>query len=303
MKLVFVCTGNTCRSPMAAEIAKAKLRQKGLGHWEVASCGIFAHDGEAMSPLAQKALEEKGLSGDAHRAMRILPDHLEMADFVITMTRDQKKALEAAFPMHKDKIRTLAEEDIPDPYGGDEALYRRCMAAIDTALERTIDALADETRRGGGIHLRKIALGSDHGGKNLKDAIKAHLMEKGYEVIDYGTDSSDSCDYPDLALPVALAAAQKEVDFGILCCGTGIGVSIAANKVKGVRAALVGNVFAAHAAREHNDANVLCLGERVLGVGLALEIVDTFLGASFEGGRHARRVEKLMQMEDTVSNG
>jgi len=144
----------------------------------------------------------------------------------------------------------------------------------------------------------KIAIGADHAGFNLKEEIKKHLEKKGIAVIDKGTYSTESVDYPDFGEAVAEAVVQKEVDFGIVICGTGIGISIAANKVPGIRAALCSDTFSAHSAREHNDANVLALGARVVGVGLALDIVDTFLGASFEGGRHARRVEKIAGIEE-----
>lgn len=143
----------------------------------------------------------------------------------------------------------------------------------------------------------KIALGSDHGGFNLKEEIKKWLQEKGYSYEDYGTFSTDSCDYPDLAVAVARAVASGECTQGILVCGTGIGVSIVANKVPGIRAALCHDTFSAKASREHNDANILTLGERVIGKGLALEIVEAWLGASFSGGRHQRRVDKIMALE------
>ncbi|CAM2755194.1 ribose 5-phosphate isomerase B [Hathewaya histolytica] len=143
----------------------------------------------------------------------------------------------------------------------------------------------------------RIALGSDHGGMNLKNAIIKHLEEKGYEVKDFGTHTKESCDYPDYALKVAEEVRDKKFEFGILVCGTGIGISIAANKVPGVRAALCSDTFSAHATREHNDANILALGERVVGQGLALDIVDEFLGAKFEGGRHSNRINKITEIE------
>ncbi|GAA0728237.1 ribose 5-phosphate isomerase B [Clostridium malenominatum] len=143
----------------------------------------------------------------------------------------------------------------------------------------------------------KIALGSDHAGLPLKKEIIKHLEKKGIEVRDFGTLSEDSCDYSDYGLLVAEEVVSKRFDFGILICGTGIGISIAANKVPGVRAALCGDTFSAHSCREHNDANILALGQRVVGLGLALDIVDAFLGAKYEGGRHARRVDKISQIE------
>ncbi|MCR1935593.1 ribose 5-phosphate isomerase B [Clostridium tepidum] len=143
----------------------------------------------------------------------------------------------------------------------------------------------------------KIALGSDHAGLPLKNEIIKHLKDKGIEIEDFGTYTEESCDYPDYAKKVAEKVAENEFDFGILVCGTGIGISIAANKVKGIRAALCSDTFSAHACREHNNANILALGQRVVGVGLALDIVDTFLNAKFQGGRHEKRINKMMEIE------
>lgn len=142
-----------------------------------------------------------------------------------------------------------------------------------------------------------IACGSDHAGLQLKLVLKEHLEEKGIQVVDVGTHTEDSVDYPDFGAAVARKVAAKEADLGLLVCGTGVGVCIAANKVPGVRAAVVSDTFSARATREHNDANVLCMGQRVVGPGLAKEILDAFLGATFEGGRHQRRVDKLNALD------
>lgn len=147
----------------------------------------------------------------------------------------------------------------------------------------------------------KIAIGSDHGGLRLKREVINHLEKKGIEIKDYGTYTEDSCDYPDFAKAVGEAVVAKEHDFGILICGTGIGISIAANKIPGVRAALCSDTFSAHATREHNNANILAMGERVIGTGLALDIVDAFLGANFEGGRHENRINKITDIENKYS--
>jgi ribose 5-phosphate isomerase B len=144
----------------------------------------------------------------------------------------------------------------------------------------------------------KIALGSDHGGFLLKNEIKSHLESKGYEVEDFGCCTPDSVDYPDIGQAVGEAVAAGKFEKGILCCGTGIGISISANKVPGVRAALCGDCFSAKASREHNDANILALGERVTGVELAKMIVDIWLESEFLGGRHGRRVEKIKKIEE-----
>ena len=142
------------------------------------------------------------------------------------------------------------------------------------------------------------AIGSDHGGFELKQAVMKHLEERGIEYRDYGTYSEESCDYPDFGEAVGRAVASGECERGIVICGTGIGISMAANKIDGVRCALCGDCFSAEMARAHNDANVLALGARTLGEGLALKIVDTFLDGEFQGGRHARRVAKIMALED-----
>ena len=139
-----------------------------------------------------------------------------------------------------------------------------------------------------------IAIGSDHGGFELKKEILAHLDARGLEYKDFGTYSDASCDYPVYGKAVAKAVASGECERGIIICGTGIGISIAANKVHGIRAALCGDCFSAEATRQHNDANVLALGARVVGPGLALKIVDTFLDTPFSNGeRHIRRIEMI----------
>jgi ribose 5-phosphate isomerase B len=139
----------------------------------------------------------------------------------------------------------------------------------------------------------RIALGCDHGGVELKTAIGEHLAAAGHEIEDLGTHTTDSVDYPDFGRAVALRVASGDADRGVLVCGTGQGMAMTANKVEGVRAGVCGDVFSARMIRNHNDARVLCLGARVTGPSLALEIVDAFVGAEFEGGRHARRVAKI----------
>ncbi len=143
-----------------------------------------------------------------------------------------------------------------------------------------------------------IALASDHGGFQLKEAIKAHLEEQNIPYKDFGCQSEASCDYPDMAYPACKAVVNGECEKAILCCGTGIGMSMAANKVKGIRAAACSDYFSAKYTRLHNDANALCLGGRVVGVGLAFELCDVFLSTPFEGGRHSRRIEKLTEIEN-----
>ncbi|RJQ27678.1 MAG: ribose 5-phosphate isomerase B [Peptococcaceae bacterium] len=143
----------------------------------------------------------------------------------------------------------------------------------------------------------KVAIAGDHGGFQLKKEIIRYLAEMGIDYKDFGTYSEESVDYPDFALPVAEAVREGRFDRGILCCGTGIGVAIAANKVPGIRAAQCHDTFSARAAREHNNANILTMGQRVIGLGLAREIVRVWLEAGFTGGRHACRLEKVIAIE------
>lgn len=144
----------------------------------------------------------------------------------------------------------------------------------------------------------KVAIASDHGGIRIREEIKKLMDEMGIEYTDFGCECGISVDYPDYALPVAEKVASGEFDRGILICGTGIGMSIAANKVKGIRCALVHDVFSAKATREHNDSNMLAMGERVIGPGLAREIAKVWLTTPFEGGRHEKRIQKISAYEN-----
>ena len=144
----------------------------------------------------------------------------------------------------------------------------------------------------------KIAMGSDHGGFDLKEQIKAWLQENGHEVVDFGCHSKESCDYPDFGAAAARAVASGQWERGIVICTTGIGISITANKVKGIRCALCSDPWSAEMTRRHNDANMLAMGAGVVGPLLAQRIVEAFLSFAFEGGRHQRRVDKIMAVEN-----
>ncbi len=146
-----------------------------------------------------------------------------------------------------------------------------------------------------------IALGSDHGGFQLKQEIMQYLDSKGLQYKDFGSFDCGAIDYPTIALPVAQAVASAQMEKGILVCGTGIGMSIAANKVKGIRASVCGDTFSTRFTRLHNDANILCLGARVTGGGLALDIVELFINTPFEGGRHAGRVALISEIENSIN--
>ncbi len=146
--------------------------------------------------------------------------------------------------------------------------------------------------------MKTIVLGADHGGYELKNTIKSHLESKGYTVLDVGTNTSDSCDYPIFADRLCKKIQDGEADLGILVCGTGIGMSIAANKHKGIRAACCSDTFSARLTRLHNNANVLCIGARVVGVGLGIDLVDEFVDAEFEGDRHVKRLSLIEDIEN-----
>ncbi|MBR6649987.1 MAG: ribose 5-phosphate isomerase B [Clostridia bacterium] len=145
---------------------------------------------------------------------------------------------------------------------------------------------------------KKIAFACDHGGYELKDTIIKWLKDNGYEVVDFGCNSTASVDYPDYALPASQAVARGECELGVLVCGTGIGMSLCANKVKGIRAACCSDTFSAKMTRLHNNSNILCFGARVVGAGLAIELVRNFVESEFEGDRHIKRVEKVMAIEN-----
>ena len=148
--------------------------------------------------------------------------------------------------------------------------------------------------------MKKIALASDHGGFDLKESVIAHLLNTGWEVDDLGPHSGDSVDYPDYGIKLAEAVAEKKVDRGIVICGTGIGMSIVVNRYPGIRGTLCSDVFTAKLCREHNDSNILIMGGRVIGKGLATEIVNTWLNTPFEGGRHQRRLDKINQIDASL---
>lgn len=148
------------------------------------------------------------------------------------------------------------------------------------------------------INMKKLVIGSDHAGFELKNRIKATLAEKGYDVTDVGAYSPESCAYPVIAHKLCEVITSGGAELGILICGTGVGMSMCANKHKGIRAACVSDTFSARLTRMHNDANVLCFGERVVGYGLALDLVNAFIETEYEGGRHALRVDMITDIEN-----
>ena len=151
--------------------------------------------------------------------------------------------------------------------------------------------------------MKKLVIGCDHAAPELKAIVRDHLIERGFDVTDVGTHTTDSCNYPDYAHALCKKIQSGECELGILICGTGIGMSMAANKHKGIRAACCSDTFSARLTRLHNDANVLCFGARVVGQGLAIDLVDTFINAEFEGGKHQKRIDMFVDIENGELKG
>jgi len=169
--------------------------------------------------------------------------------------------------------------------------------AVGTCNPHDVGGLTRRSHNRYGAYMTVVGLGADHAGFPLKEDLKAWLITGGYDVVDFGTQSAESVDYPDYAAAVGSAVTAGKADFGVLVCGTGIGMAIAANKLPGIRAAACSDAYTARMSREHNDANILALGARITGRDAAIEILETWLAATFAGGRHARRVDKIVALD------
>jgi len=309
---------------MAEHLLRDMFQKREINGWEIKSAGISAWPGGKISSETLKVLKEEEIDAVDHEVTQVNKELLVEANIILTMTKTHKLHLENMKGVSADKLFTLKELivedeelDILDPYGQSLEVYKKTKDEIKEYLAGFIEMLEledlqnmakrefqnkilnKEILRG---DMMKIAIGSDHAGYQLKEEIKSLLEEKGLFYQDMGTDSEESVDYPDFAHKVSKGVAENNFDKGILICGTGIGMSIAANKVNGVRAALCHNVFSAKATRNHNDSNVLTMGSRVVGKGLAREIVKVWLGEEFDGGRHKRRVEKINDIEEEMSD-
>jgi RpiB/LacA/LacB family sugar-phosphate isomerase len=278
---------------------------KPRGDFEVLSAGVGAMAGHPPSEHAVRALRELGIDISHQRSRMLSADLVQRADYIFGMTHSHVDAIMLMYPHAAEKTFLLREfdetldsfeNDIPDPIGGSFEVYQNCRDQIEQGIASMLKFI-EQTSAPAAVRAsappKTIAVGADHGGYELKEALKHHLQKRGLTVTDFGTNSPESTDYPEYAQSVARSVAEHQHEFGLLLCSSGIGMSIAANKIPGARAALVWDEESAGMARRHNNANVLCLGGRGTDPDVARRIVDSFLSTPFEGGRHERRVGKL----------
>ena len=252
-------------------------------------------------------MKEIGIDISRQRSNTLTAEMVRSADLILGMTHSHVDTVMLLYPSAAEKTFLLREfddtlepyeKDISDPIGSSYRVYVDCRDQIEQGVvtllkfmeQQNLVAKTSNEIAGAAVN---VAIGADHGGFELKETLKAHLRGLGLSIADHGTNSKESCDYPDFALAVANSVAAGHAELGLLVCTTGIGVSITANKVAGIRAALVTDVVTAAVTREHNDANVLCLGGKLTPPDVAKKILDAFLNAKFEGGRHERRVRKM----------
>jgi len=314
--ILFVCTGNICRSP----IAEAAFRQisNNDATIESRSAGISAIPGQPASPNAQAVMQEINIDITNHRSTPLSKELIDEADAIFVMTRSHLEAISMLFPKAIEKTYLLRDfvpksflekraeltRDISDPIGGSLEIYRQTRDQILEAMPgvyRFVKSLQPHKKtplQAAAVQKPlKISLGADHGGYWLKDHLKKQLELQNYQCFDVGTHSADAVDYPDYAVLVARAVASGEADLGVLVCRTGIGMSIAANKIPGIRAAIAHSPLEASIARQHNSANILCLGADIISAEEARAILKAFLDSIPQAGRHARRVNKITALE------
>tara|TARA_Y100001934_G_C12377695_1_gene790238 strand:- start:1904 stop:4012 length:2109 start_codon:yes stop_codon:yes gene_type:complete len=292
---------------MAEGLFRDKTRES--SDFEAISAGVGAMNGSPPSSHAVIACKEKGLDIADLRSSQLTAEMVRDSDYIFGMTRGHVEAVTLLYPQAAEKTFLLREfeeslefyeKDVADPIGGSVEVYRACCDQIEEGINSVVRFI--QGNDGAPPSVTSVAIGSDHGGFTLKESITKLLEGRGIEIEDVGANSKESTDYPDYARPVAEAVAHGRMDAGILVCTTGIGMSISANKVPGVRAALVFDEQMASLARQHNDANVLCLGRQQTDAETAARIIERFLDTPFEsGGRHERRVGKMENEAGSLS--
>ena len=303
--ILFLCTGNVCRSPMAEGLFRHAV--KGRGEFRILSAGLGAMDGQPPTNHSVAAMRDIGIDISRQHSRALTAELVRSADLILGMTHSHTDTVALLYPSAAEKTFLLREfdetlepyeKDISDPIGSSYPVYVECRDQIEQGIVTLLKFMEQhnflsKNQPAPSAAALNFALGADHGGFELKETLKAFLRERGLTVADHGTDSKAACDYPDYALAVAKSVAAGHAELGLLICTTGIGVTIAANKVGGIRAALVSDPTLAAMTRQHNDANVLCLAGKTTPPDLARKILEAFINAKFEGGRHERRVRKL----------
>ena len=292
--ILFVCTGNICRSPMAEGLFRHAVKDR--GDYRVLSAGVGAIDGQAPSANAVRAMRDLGIDISKQRSRMLTAELVEQADLILGMTHNHIESINLLYPQAAEKAFLLREfddsldyfeKDISDPIGGPLEVYTHCRDEIAKGIAHVLEFIEQSRRR------VVLSVGCDHGGLQVKEALRKHFQNIGVSFADHGTHNTESADYPDYAQMVANDVVSGKAELGLLVCTSGVGMSIAANKVPGARAALVFNEEMARLCREHNDANILCLGQKQTPPDQAVKIVEAFLSAHFAGGRHERRVRKM----------
>jgi glycine hydroxymethyltransferase len=287
---------------------------RGRTDCRVFSAGVGAIEGQPPSSHAVRALKELGIDISHLRSRMLTSELVDEADYIFGMTHSHVDSVNLLFPQAAEKTFLLREfdetldefeKDISDPIGGSYETYAYCRDQIEQGIFAMLNFLEQAAQTQvipAGAAKCRVALGSDHAGFQLKETLKSFLQANQAAVADMGTNSAEVCDYSDYAQAVGEAVVAGRADFGVLVCSTGVGMSMAANKIAGIRAALVNDEQTATLARQHNNANVLCLGATTTTSEEAKGILDVFLTSQFEGGRHERRVNKMELYSTPIPN-